>query len=785
MRPRSLYLYLLLGLLAVRAGAAGRPTTLVSERWVIDENGKVSTWSGRVENHQWVGRYRPGAAADVTPAAEWMAGRRSPLEAPERLITVTFRPPLDRPPENADCRVTGPEGSSLALDRFLSHLARFTNKGVRLRGLRPGDYKILLQGDFRQPIELRFNATAGDSNSIVAWENASGVRFRTRGAISPGKLTYRIEGTPRSLQPTAGSEPGGYVYPTIWFRPGQSRTLEYHVSGYARGRVSLDVPLRNLIVVPLGETSSSDLRIDALGHDRRPLEDFRVQVWDDAASTRVGRPSPPALLETEFRSAKGSVLIDDLAAGSYTLLGTADRRPPARLSIQLGRDRRRRIPAMLLFDAGKLFEVNVISPVAATMRVGATVYDADQRLLAEIQGTPEKPPAYSLALPAAASFVRPFALSEELEPESRPEIVPVASGSATIVLRPKPVLDGTVTLRGRAIPAAGVFLRSRAGMQIRTTSDNDGHWRAPVEADEWTVGASDAEGHRSTLHRLEVLPGALPSVELELQEGSSLAGRTMNRQTDLPIPYAELELRELPPSSGFPLKTLFADEEGRFTINAVSGPMNLVARAAGYGTGSVPIRPPSEDAGELLVYLSPEARVELTDFDEFGVPRSGARIALIDASGVSHRDLTDASGTVLFRGLPAGRAQAYEEQRSFLPGIQVVSGGGDTHVMLLPGDYKRVTLGEPGVSVALVADPPRSAGIRVENENGVGKSALLRSDGKADLTLRAGIPWKVSCSTGSSLIPLGSITPTQAGGVFKIQLSDLCPEGYPRRQGSD
>lgn len=98
-----------------------------------------------------------------------------------------------------------------------------------------------------------------------------------------------------------------------------------------------------------------------------------------------------------------------------------------------------------------------------------------------------------------------------------------------------------------------------------------------------------------------------------------------------------------------------SDSLGHFTVSATSEVVELRAHASGYSLGQIEVRAPARD---VLLPLVPESKISGRVISPHGDPVAGVSVVATNVDGLRAQPRTavsDAEGTFLLHGLPAGR----------------------------------------------------------------------------------------------------------------------------------
>ena len=223
---------------------------------------------------------------------------------------------------------------------------------------------------------------------------------------------------------------------------------------------------------------------------------------------------------------------------------------------------------------------------------------------------------------------------------------------------------------------------------------------------------------RAASEPLEARPGATLSTRITLRSGQSVRGRVVDDR-GAPVPGAELA------ADGNVLTV--SDAKGEFTLEHVTGPLSLEARAPGYVTARRTVAP-DESAPIELQLAHAEGRLAGVVVDDRGTPLSGARVEAQAATAPPKTTVTDRAGAFRLDGLAAGPYRVIVRHSDYAP---LVSDG------VSPGDDARLqlTVGaglEGEVRDARTGGVP--AGCRVELELAGERRPLALKSGRFEAT---------------------------------------------------
>ena len=195
-------------------------------------------------------------------------------------------------------------------------------------------------------------------------------------------------------------------------------------------------------------------------------------------------------------------------------------------------------------------------------------------------------------------------------------------------------------------------------------------------------------------------PGTRLEIELVLPgPGASLAGLVEDARGEPLAGIAVLVGEEFPPAVqredgvfvvAAPGRLAATDAGGRFLLHGLSpGPLEVQARASGYGTGRASVELAAGETGHCTVVLEAEARVAGVVRDEDGRPL--ARVHVTGLRPVGEGDLgfsgcetfTAADGSYVLRGLEAGPCLLGASSETNL------NGGAQTELELRAGEEAR------------------------------------------------------------------------------------------------
>ncbi|HEX2252632.1 MAG TPA: carboxypeptidase regulatory-like domain-containing protein, partial [Thermoanaerobaculia bacterium] len=304
----------------------------------------------------------------------------------------------------------------------------------------------------------------------------------------------------------------------------------------------------------------------------------------------------------------------------------------------------------------------------------------------------------------------------------------------TLVLEPGAVLAGRVTGRGGApLPGAevrmmlgddrppAVVAAALAAEPPRAVTDRAGRFRLPdLPSGRRVHLLVTAAGHLPVELPGVPVPPSVP-VEVELEAAARLAGR-LEEADGQPVAGGAVLLRSAHPPRGTsgawqprPVAEAVSDGEGHFRFEDVAaGSAVLEVTAPGYVRPEpVPVEiaagPHDEEPSELVVVLTPGARVEGTVRDEGGEP-----VAEVPVRVGRVRDTTDAEGRFRLDGVEPGRRMlvaAHLEYDRLVREVEVEPAGSRFDLVLTGGwpvsgrvvDQDGAPV--PGAEVRLTGDP--------------------------------------------------------------------------------
>jgi len=757
--------------------------------WFIPEEGaplRLSENDSPAPGKGYIGVYQSGFAAFIIPngyenrrpvgAKALLTSRVQPLVS-ERKATIRLDPPLGKSDGPLSLQVFKISDLEAPVGRLLAAIAMADSSEIRLTGLEHARYSLELAAAFRVPLSIDLDVTVEDQIRDVTWDPAAGVELELPKGVSARKLEYRVgeEGRLHLAPITSVARTDG-KFPVVWLKPGKRRVLEYHIQDIGRGRLSLDIPIRTTRKLTLEKAMAWDVELRAVGPNEEPVATFRVSLEDDLESQRRGAPCPPPVMPRSLDATKSTLLLTDLPPGKYTFWGTSLGLPVTKATIELGKNRRNRIPLQLNFERARQFTIHLLNaPPGSLLQVVTMMYDRSGDPLAE-QATPcDTQFICRVAVSPEVAFLKPALLSEALELQEINQPLSVDLGEAFLTVRRLPLVSGEVVFDGRAVAGVQLTFKSDSGWVDNGVSDEAGRWRKHLLPGTWQVIGRDSARkteRRSQPKTLRLGPEeTLSDIVLELREGSSLKVRVIQSGTGTPLFAAELEKKEKGGFANPSPATFFTDAEGYVTIPRGREGFQLTTRAAGYGTSEQTIdalRGDSDDQ-ELVIALDPEARLEVLALEDFGNGKPNTQIQVSAGSGLSITKVTDQQGVALFDSLPAGEVQVREVARRWVPGLVMVSSGEpEVEVVLVPGETRHVTLGEPGIRVTLEAEPRAIGLLQVRSRQGLARTVSSNDAGLGQVTLAAREEWTVLCLCGASWTALGTIRPEREGQRFRV-----------------
>lgn len=769
--------------------AFGSPTDGGTSLWFIPEEGaplKLSGDRSSVPGKGFLGVYQAGSAAFVIPNEYDKREQAQPKTVPpwqtrplvaERKATIRVDPPLgksDGPLSLQVFKISEPEAP---VGRLLTALATADSREVRLIGLDRARYSLRLTAAFRVPLEMDLDVTVADQIRQVPWDPAAGVELKLPKNVAARVLEYRVgeQGRVHSAPITSVTAADGKL-PMLWVKPGRRRVLEYHLKDAGRGRLNLDIPVRTIHKLTLEKALVWDVEVRALGPNGAPVAAFRVSPEDDLESQERSTPCPPPVMPRSLDATEGRLLLTDLPPGKYTFWASSAGLPVTKAAIELGKDRRSKIPLQLNFEQPRHFTIHLLNaPPEFALQILTVMYDRSGNPLGEQAASCDARFSCRVVVSPEAAFLKPALVSETLELQEINQPLSVELGEAFLTVRRLPLVSGEVVFDGRAVAGVQLAFKSDSGWVDSGVSDEVGRWRKHLLPGTWQVVGRESPGkteRRSQPKTLRLGPEeTLSGIVLELLEGSLLKVRVVQSGTSAPVSGAELEKKERAAFATLAPATFFTDTEGYVTIPRGKEAFQLITRAPGYGTSqrTIDALPADPYDQELVIALAPEARLEVMTLDDFGSGKPGTQIQVSAGSGLSITRATNQQGVALFDGLPAGEVQVREVVRRWVPGVVMVSSGDpEVEVVLAPGETRRVTLGEPGIRITLEAQPRRIGLLQVRNREGLARTVSLDAAGIGQLTLAPGEEYAVLCLCGPSWTPLGTIRPEREGQRFGV-----------------
>ncbi|MGE0785797.1 MAG: carboxypeptidase regulatory-like domain-containing protein [Sandaracinaceae bacterium] len=290
--------------------------------------------------------------------------------------------------------------------------------------------------------------------------------------------------------------------------------------------------------------------------------------------------------------------------------------------------------------------------------------DAVEGVLVEARSEAEPEPRIALTDDRGAYAFE--GIAGELTVTALPNGAPAARTRASVAPRADVELDlaldsAAARIRGRTVDARGVPLAS-VSLELRSLdpttpfsrqlfSEADGTFSlAGLPDPPWRITA-DSPDHART--ELDVFEATDDEIRIALVPSASVRGRLLDDYTGEPV-AGTVELRD----RGLPART-FAQPvaaDGHFGFSRVPvGPSILEAAAPGYVTlrRDVEVRARGTRVDDLDlddVRLTPAGRIEGTVVDALGQPVARADVSVDE----DHRARTEADGTFVLGGLPAG-----------------------------------------------------------------------------------------------------------------------------------
>lgn len=369
-----------------------------------------------------------------------------------------------------------------------------------------------------------------------------------------------------------------------------------------------------------------------------------------------------------------------------------------------------------------------------------------------------------------------------------------SSNDVTLRVTREWFVSGFVVEVGTGRPVPDLSLLATAGGKRRHLATTDGSGRfadaGPVRAGRLTIGASEdrsagVDRTRSSQDLLDVDVGQddVTKLRIEFPWNGALEGIVLDER-DRPIPHAQVRvftphaielvsprtrayaIYERRRTEGYVVR---ADDFGRFVIRSLPNdrPLLLVASAAGFATNrSAELDPPfSPDRPPVEIRLSAGGRVAGSVVDAEGAPIPKATVLAtpkVDLPFLPDPALTDAEGTFVLAGLPAGAyhvdAQLRGNYRETLAGLDVlVKAGHDTDVILRAGasghriagvvvDANGVPLNGPAESLRVRASAVEVPGGRYQPA----KECSVGEDGRFELTGLSAARFRVYPLSGSA-----------------------------------
>jgi protocatechuate 3,4-dioxygenase beta subunit len=253
------------------------------------------------------------------------------------------------------------------------------------------------------------------------------------------------------------------------------------------------------------------------------------------------------------------------------------------------------------------------------------------------------------------------------------------------------VVTGRVTRNGVPIANAPlVFLaRSRDASTIRTTTDNDGNYRAVgLEQGSYTVQVIDLTRMGPYTTSYEVRGSARFDIDMKTV---SLRGRVTDSETGAPVAEAHVELRPDDSGSGgmLGMRTASTDPSGNFVFDAiVAGSYQVTAGKDDYGSKSTPLSVGSTSPGDMDIKLHKEGGITLKVIDARDRRSLNASVRVFDAKNVVvYEDFFRFDPTVgdLHLGVTAGSYRAVVSAMGYATQTVTIIAPSTYTVALTPG----------------------------------------------------------------------------------------------------